>query len=73
MTPTDPAPRPTPRDARIQLNKMERWCERNADRLGAAAVRLRALFEVAHTPEHADYLAGEIRELAGALTHQPHA
>ena len=54
----------TPRDVRLQLGKMERWCMDNAARLGPAAVRLRALFEVAETAEHADYLAGEIRDLA---------
>ena len=61
--PTDPATR-SPRDIRIQLGKMERWCMDHADRIGPAAVRLRGLFEVARTAEHADYLAGEIRELA---------
>ena len=47
---------------------MERWCARNADRLGPAAVRLRALFEFAETAEHADCLAGEIRELASRFS-----
>lgn len=53
----------TPRDTRIRLNKMEAWCERNAEALGPAAVRLRGLFEVASKPDHADYLAEEIRAL----------
>ena len=57
-------PTETPRETRIRLNKMERWCEKNAARLGPAAVRLRGLFEVAREPWHADYLEGEIRDLA---------
>ena len=57
----------TPRQIRHRLNKMESWCERNADRLGPSAVRLRALFELASTAEHADYLAAEIREVAARL------
>ena len=57
------APPPTPRETRHRLNQMERWCERNAPSLGPAAARLRGLFEVAHTPAHADFLAAEIREI----------
>ena len=58
----------SPREVRIQLNKMDRWCQKNARQLGPAAVRLRGLFEVAYTAEHADYLAGEIRALAPSQT-----
>ncbi len=54
---------PTHRDVRVRLNQMERWCAMNAPRLGPAAVRLRALFEVAHTSAHADYIAAELRDL----------
>ena len=57
----------SPREVRIQLNQMDRWCQKNAHRLGPAAVRLRGLFEVACTAEHADYLAGEIRDLASQV------
>ena len=70
MSPSTPSVRSgeTPRQIRHRLNKMESWCERNADRLGPAAVRLRALFELATTAEHADYLAADIRELAARLS-----
>ena len=61
----------TPRQTRLRLNKMERWCQTNAADLGPAAVRLRGLFELAHKPEHADYLEGELRELATSAP--PHA
>ena len=57
----------TPRDVRHQLNKMERWCQKHAAQLGPAAVKLRGMFEVAHTAEHAEYLAGEIRDLVRQL------
>ena len=55
---------PTARDTRHRLNRMEAWAERHADALGPDAVRLRALFEVAVSGAHADFLADEIRRLA---------
>ncbi len=53
-----------PRDTRLRLNRMESWTARHASALGVDAVRLRALFEVAVTAEHADFLAAELRDLA---------
>ena len=52
----------------MRLNRMERWLREHAPALtgaghGAALVRLRGLFELAFTADHADYLAGEIRDL----------
>ena len=60
-------PPPTPRDTRLRINRMEAWCARHAAALGPDAVRLRALFEMAYRPDHADFLAAEIRELADRL------
>ena len=62
----------TPRQTRIRLNKMERWCQKNAAALGPAGVKLRGLFELAHKPQHADYLEAELREVV-ARTPQPEA
>ena len=55
---------PTPRETRLRLNKMEAWAAQHAAALGPDAVRLRALFEVAVTADHADFLAAELRDLA---------
>ena len=54
----------TPRETRLRLNRLEAWCARNPAALGPRAVYLRSLFEVAVTAEHADFLAGELREVA---------
>ena len=72
---TDPAPlrdttrEETPRDTRVRLNRMDRWLCEHTPALtdaghGPALVRLRGLFELASTTDHADYLAGELRDLA---------
>ena len=58
----------TPRDTRVRLNRMERWLREHAPTLtraghGPALVRLHGLFELAFKAEHADYLAGELRDL----------
>lgn len=57
-------PTATARETRLRLNRMEAWAARHADALGLEAVRLRALFEHAVTADHADFLAGELRDLA---------
>jgi len=55
-------PPETPRQARLQLNKMEAWFRKNAERYAPEdRLTLRALFEEAHTPEHADALAEALR------------
>lgn len=65
---SDAVEQETPRGTRIRLNRMERWCARHAPALGPEAVRLRALFEVAYLPEHADFLAAELRRHTEAPT-----
>ena len=67
------APAPTPRETRTRLNRMECWLREQTPALtdaghGAALVRLRALFELAYTAEHADYLAAELHALRHILT-----
>ena len=52
---------PTPRETRHRLNRMERWCEANAAALGPRVVHVRALFEVAEKPWHADHIAALLR------------
>lgn len=52
----------TPRQARLSLNKMEAWFRAHAERYAPEdRVTLRALFEEAHTPEHAAALAEALR------------
>lgn len=70
-TPLTPRDAETPRQTRLRLNRMEAWAAKHADTLGPDAVRLRALFELAVTADHADFLAGELRDLAGA--HSSHS
>ena len=55
---------PTPRETRLHLNRLEAWAARHAADLGPDAVRLRALFEVAVTADHAAFLAAELRAIA---------
>lgn len=52
----------TPRQARLQLNKMEAWFRKNAERYTPEErVTLRALFEEAYAPEHTTVLAEALR------------
>ena len=62
---------PTPRAVRHRLNKMERYAQRHTADLGVRAVYIAALFEVAITSDHADFLAAEIRETLAARTASP--
>lgn len=57
----------TPRDLRLELNKMERWYLRHAALFGAEGVRIRAFFEVAQTADHVDFLAHELRQAYARL------
>ncbi len=66
--PLPPDTAPTPRETRLKLNRLERWTRDHSEALAAAGfgpalVRLRGLFELAFTAEHADYLEEEIASL----------
>lgn len=59
----EPTTNPTPREVRVRLNKMEAWFRRNTARFSPEdQVFLRVGFEHAKEPEHADVLAGVLRE-----------
>lgn len=69
--PDTTTPYPTPRETRLRLNRLERSVRDHAPALtdaghGPALVRLRGLFELAHTEAHADFLAGELDALLAA-------
>lgn len=52
----------TPRQARLRLNDLERDFRRHLERYAPEdRLTLRALFEAAHTPQHADALAEALR------------
>ena len=62
-----PFERATPRDTRHRINRMEAWLARTStDHDQARVLYLRRLFEFAYTPDHADFLADELRDLRAA-------
>lgn len=70
----------TPRQARVRINRLERYFRRHAERYRPEdRLTLRALFEHAHTPQHVAALAEALRAwqtpgdhpTAGAASERP--